>query len=183
MRFRLYPTKLEEQTFKDYCAQTRYVYNIGLEQRNLYKAHWGPTPNLIEQCRQLTEARHDGWLSLGVATIQQQALRDLDKAFQNWWRNPIIYGRPTWRKKGENESFKVLCPSTRPRKIKRVSRRTGQVNVPKLGWVKFKWSKDPGSNIRSYSIKLDTAGRWWINFTTIPDPIDPPLNDKSSFSG
>ncbi|WP_276961931.1 hypothetical protein [Ferrimicrobium acidiphilum] len=53
------------------------------------------------------EARKLTWLKEGSSAIQQQALRDLNQAFQNWWKRPDHFGRPTWRKADINEGFAV----------------------------------------------------------------------------
>ena len=59
------------------------------------------------QARELAEARKITWLKEGSSLIQQQVLRDLDKAFQNWWKRPDHFGRPTWRKAGIDEGFYI----------------------------------------------------------------------------
>jgi putative transposase len=47
------------------------------------------------QAHELAEARKKAWLKEGSSAIQQQALRDLDKAFQNWRKRPDHFGHPT----------------------------------------------------------------------------------------
>ena len=76
----------------------------------MYRPEFGPTPNFVEQARQLTEARGESWLSEGSQTVQQQALRDLDQAFRNWWSNPAHFGRPSWRIRGIHEGFRIVSP-------------------------------------------------------------------------
>lgn len=177
MRFRLYPTPGQEQKLQDHCCQARCIWNLALEQHNYYRLLLRPSPNSKEQSKQLTKLRaaHD-WLAAGSATAQQQALRDLDQAFRNWWDNPRHFGRPTWRVKGRHESFRVVgAPAKR---YERLSKHRARVNVPKVGWIDFRWSKSPG-NPKSYRIKQDTAGRWWISFAVKPEPLKGP-GDSSS---
>ena len=173
MRFRLYPTKAQEAELVEHCAQARYVWNLGLEQRNLYRPAFGSTPGFVAQGVQLTEVRKGSWLGNGSQTVQQQALRDLDQAFRNWWSNPGHYGRPTWRKRGQHEGFRIVGPQAQ--RWERLSRKRARVLVPKIGWVDWRWTRDPGDP-KSYRVTLDRAGRWWIAFAVIPEPKAAPGN-------
>jgi transposase len=146
---------------------------VGLEQRNMYRKEFGPTPSYNAQSAQLTEARKDSWLKEGSAIIQQQALRDLDQAFKNWWKG--THGHPTFRKAGLNEGFRIIGKEAK--RFERMNRKRARVNIPKIGWVDWRWSCDPG-DIKSYRVTLDRAGRWWISFAVIPKPIPAPGNGK-----
>ena len=174
VRFRLYPTPEQEVQLLEHCAHARYVWNLGLEQRNMYRPAFGPTPTFVAQSRQLTEARSgSSWLADGSQTVQQQALRDLDQAFRNWRTNPGHFGRPTWRKAGAHEGFRIVGP--RALRWERLSRKRARVLIPKIGWVDWRWTRHPGEP-KSYRIKRDAAGRWWICFAVRPDPIPAPDN-------
>jgi transposase len=168
---------MQEVQLREHCAHARFVWNIGLEQRNCYRKTFGPTPGFVGQCTQLTEARAaSDWLRSGSQTVQQQALRDLDQAFRNWWSNPGHFGRPTWRGKGIHEGFRITGAPAR--RFERLSRHRARVLVPKVGWVDFRWSRDPDMHgtVKSYRVKLDACGRWWISFASVPPPVEAPGN-------
>ncbi len=177
MRFRLYPTPDQAAQLQEHCCDARCIWNLALEQRNYYRLLRRPSPNPKEQSRDLTELRaaHD-WIAAGSSTAQQQALRDLNQAFDNWWGNPGHFGRPTWRIKGRHESFRIV--GAQAKRYERLSKHRARVNVPKVGWVDFRWSKPPG-NPKSYRIKQDTAGRWWISFAVKPEPLKGPGDESS----
>jgi putative transposase len=84
--------------------------------------------------------------------------------------------RPTWRKAGTHEGFRQV--GLKPRHIKQLSRRYGQVWIPKVGWVRFRWTRTIPDTVKSYRITLDRAGRWHIAFAAIPEPMPGP-NDGS----
>jgi transposase len=173
MKFRLYPTETQEIVLIEHCNHARYVYNMGLEQRNMYRKEFGPTPNYNAQCAQLTEVRKDSWLKEGSAIIQQQALRDLKQTFSNWQKG--THGHPTFRKAGHNEGFRIV--GSEAKQVERLSRKRARVNIPKIGWVDWRWTRNPGE-AKSYRVTLDRAGRWWISFAVIPKPIPAPGNGK-----
>jgi putative transposase len=122
----------------------------------------------VAAAAQLTEARHQTWLGEGSQTVQQQALRDLEQAFKNWWNNPGQFGRPTWRVRGKHEGFRIV--GTQAQRWERLSRNRARVLVPKIGWVDWRWSRNPG-NPKSYRITKDRSGQWWIAFAVVPEPL------------
>jgi transposase len=63
--------------------------------------------------------------------------------------------------------------------VRRVSRKTGQVWVPKAGWVRFRWSRAVPPGAKSYRVTMDRAGRWHIAFAVIPAPVPAPGNAQT----
>jgi transposase len=190
-RYRLYPTPAQEDVLLEYCAHARYVWNLAVEQRSW----WQPgrsAPMYVEQCRQLSEARAAyPWLAMGSVIVQQQALRDFHAAYDSWfaslrvWRTryanrppeerPAAPSPPSWRKRGRAEGFRIVA--VRPQDMRRLNRRRGQVLVPKLGWVRFGWSR-PVPAAKSYRVTRDRVGRWHVAFAAIPPAISAPGNGK-----
>jgi putative transposase len=84
--------------------------------------------------------------------------------------------RPSWRKAGRNEGFRIVA--FKPGNVRRLSRRIGEVWVPKVGWVRFRWSRAVPAGVKSYRMTRDRAGRWHIAFTAIPAPIPAPDNGQ-----
>jgi putative transposase len=80
--------------------------------------------------------------------------------------------RPTWRKAGRDEGFRQV--GVKPCHIKRLNRRYGQVWMPKIGWVRFRWTRDIAFTVKSYRVTQDRSGRWHIGFAAIPEPIPGP---------
>jgi transposase len=177
-RYRLIPTPAQEAVLRDHCAQARYVWNLAVEQHS----HWHPgrksAPGYLEQCRQLTQARAGyPWLAEGSQTVQQQALRDFTQAMAAFFDPGNPAGRPSWRKAGRDEGFRIVGRG-RQWDVRRLSRKTGQVWVPKAGWVRFRWSRDVAPAVKSYRVTMDRAGRWHVAFAVIPGPVPAPGNGQ-----
>ncbi|TDO44511.1 transposase [Kribbella sp. VKM Ac-2527] len=169
-RYRLDPTPAQEAALLAQCRQARYVWNLALEQWSMWTPDKRPTPGYVEQARQLTEARAAfGWLRAGSQTVQQQALRDFDQAVKNFYAG--THRRPTWRKAGLHEGFRIV--GSQASRIVRLNRKWAKVNVPKVGWVRFRLSRAI-PDAKSYRITRDRAGRWHIAFAVIPEPIPAP---------
>jgi putative transposase len=182
-RYRLCPTPAQEAALLGHCASARYVWNLAVEQRGFWQPGRQPAPGYAEQCRQLTDARAAfPWLAAGSVIVQQQALRDFHQAWANWfaavraWRARVALlplsaappRPPSFRKRGVHEGFRIVAAS--PQDVRRLNRHWGEVAVPKLGWVRFRWSR-PVPSARSFRVTCDRAGRWHVTFAAVPPPI------------
>ena len=161
-RYRLLPSPAQEAVLRDHCGHARFGWNLAVEQHS----HWHPgrtnAPGYVEQCRQLTRARAEHpWLCAGSQTVQQQALRDFAQAMAAFFdpKNPAM--RPSWRKADRDEGFRIVGRG-KHWDVRRVSRKIGQVWIPKVGWVRFRWSRAVPPGVKSYRITRDRAGRWHV---------------------
>jgi len=114
----------------------------------------------------------------GFQTVQQQALRDFAQAMAAFFDPGNPAGRPSWRKAGRDEGFRITGRRGRQWDVRRVSRKVGQVWVPKAGWVRFRWSRAVPPEVKSYRVRMDRAGRWHVAFAAVPDPVPAPGNGQ-----
>jgi transposase len=172
-RYRLQPTREQETILLRHCSDARYVWNLAVEQHAWWRPGRRSAPGYLEQCRQLTAARADNpWLAGGSQTVQQQALRDFARAMAGFFAG--AHGRPSWRKAGRDEGFRVTGRRGRQWDVRRLNRNWGQVRVPKAGWVRFRWSRAVPADARSFRVTRDWAGRWHVAFAVMPDPVHGP---------
>jgi putative transposase len=154
-RYRMYPTAEQADLMLDrHCADARFVWNLAVEQFS-----WGRSgrsgPGPAERMKQLAEVRREfAWLGEGSSSVQQQALRDFDRAMAGFFAG--THRRPTWRRKHKHEGFCV-----RDTKVRVLNRKWAEVHVPKLGFVRFKLSRPlPGGKLGMARITCDKRGRW-----------------------
>ena len=135
----------------------RFVWNLAVEQQQL----WQPgrrAPGYNEQSAQLTEIRAEyAWLAAGSQKVQQQALRDFAQAMRNFFNG--THGRPSWRKAGVHEGFRQV--GLKQHHVEKLNRRYWRVWVPKVGWVRFRWTRSVPAGVKSYRITRDRVGRGW----------------------
>lgn len=159
--YRLYPTPEQARAMAQTAGACRFVYNLGLEQRRdwwrLYKANTGHAISFPGQCRELTALRAEvGWLKDAPIHPLQQALRDLDRAYQNFFTGRAAY--PTLRKRGVNDSFRFPDPTSL--RVERTGKSAGRIKLPKFGWIAVRgWYALPGA-ISNITISL-RAGQWF----------------------
>jgi putative transposase len=191
-RYRLYPTPSQQAALLEHCAHARYVWNLAVEQRSWWQPGRRLAPGFAEQCRQLTQARAAfPWLAEGSVIVQQQALRDFQQAWTNYvaavrvWRQrravvpraegPTPPAPPGYRKRGRHEGFRTVA--VRAADVRRLNRRWGAVSIPKIGWVRFRWSR-PVPAAKSFRVTRDRAGRWHVAFAAVPPAIPAPGNGQ-----
>jgi putative transposase len=104
--------------------------------------------------------------------VQQQALRDFAQAMADFFAG--THRRPTWRKAGRDEGFRIVA--VKPADIRRLNRNWGQVRVPKAGWIRFRWSREVPPGAKSFRITRDRSGWWHVAFAALPKPVPAPGN-------
>lgn len=168
IRNRMYPDGQVHATMRDlHCAHARYVWNLAVEQQSWWRPGRGNAPGSAERQRQLAEARAaEPWLRDGSSSVQQQALRDFDRALAAFFDQDNLIGRPAYRSAKRGVQGFVI----RDTKVRRLNRRWGEVLVPKCGWVRFRWTRPLPVRLGMARVTLDRAGRWHVSFPA-PQPI------------
>jgi putative transposase len=168
----LLPTPAQQVVLLEHCRHARFVWNLAVEQQQM----WQPgrhAPGYNEQAAQLTAIRAEyDWLAAGSHTVQQQALRDFAQAMRNFFSG--THRRPSWRKAGVHEGFRQV--GVKPRHVEKLNKRYGRVWVPKVGWVRFRWTRAVPKDVKSYRVTRDRAGRWHVAFAHIPAQIPGPAD-------
>lgn len=160
---RLYPTQAQAEQFTQFANVCRLVYNLALEQR---EQHWrqflratGKHISYPSQTRELTALRADfDWVAAIHVTPLQQALRDLDTAYQRFFKG--LGGYPTFRKRGHNTSFRF---SGREVLVEKLNAKWARVRLPKIGWVKFCATRPLEGRTLNATVMLTALG-WHVSF-------------------
>jgi putative transposase len=162
---------------RKHADDARFVFNLGLGQRSLWrreKHNRGTHPEYgaldaarvttTTQMRELAELRAElDWLRAGSSSVQQAALRDLDRAFQNFYAGRAKY--PSFKKRDDRAGSFVI----RDLSVRRLNRKWGTVTVPKIGQVRFKISRGWAQIESATSGRVTLRnGRWHVSFTTPP---------------
>lgn len=161
-RFKMKPTEEQENLFRQYAGVCRFVYNLALEQREREWTHYrdnGLRLNFIQQSKELTTLRAEvDWIRAVSQTCQQNALKDLETAFGNFFAGRGRY--PTPRKKGVHDTFRFKgreCP------MRRLNKSWAYVRIPKIGEVRFRWTRDIPDRVLSVTVSQDPLG-WHVSF-------------------
>lgn len=162
----------EQETYAGSIGDTcRAVWNTALEQRREYRRR-GAWINYNEQARQMAEAKADfPWLAEAPSHTLQQTLRDLERACKAHGTFKV-----KWRSKARTApSFRFPDPNHFA--VRRLNRRWGEVRLPKLGLVRFRWTRPLGGTIRNATVSRD-GRRWYISFCVEDGVVEVAANGK-----
>lgn len=158
-RYRLEPNALQRQLFARFAGCCRFVFNQGLATRKASYETEGKTLSYADQCKALPDmkqAEETTWLGEVHSQVLQQALKDLDAAYQHFFRRVQggeTPGFPRFKKKGQKDAFRY------PQGVKVEG---GRVYLPKIGWVKYRNSRLVEGRILQATIKRE-GGHWFIS--------------------
>lgn len=160
--FALRPTPEQAEQFVQFAGVCRLVWNLALEQRRdhwrNYQSRTGNNLNYVSQARELTALRAEFDFIRAVSqTSQQYALKALDTAYQRAFKG--LGGFPQPKKKGRHEAFTF---AGRQVTVERINHRWGRVKLPKIGWVKFRMTRDVTGRMTEATVSLTPLG-WQIS--------------------
>ncbi len=172
-RFQMQPTASQEAGMIRLAGARRFVYNWALERRKTTYAETGETLAAKQLSLELTVLKQQpetSWLRGADSQLLQQALRDLDRAFVNFFQRRSRYPRFKSRKR---DPLRFRIPQ-------RVRLKQGKVYVPKVGWVRVRQSQEVTETLKSATFKQDATGKWYVTLTvefqgpnTPLTPLDP----------
>lgn len=166
-RYRIYPNRGQEELIQKTFGCVRFVYNHFLADRiTAYKEH-GESRSFFQQNKSLTALKQEHeWLREPDKNALQYALRDLNAAYQNFFRGikrGSVIGFPRFKsKKNDRKSYSTAANGN-------LIRIEGKgIKLPKLGIVKAKISRDiPDENrIISATVSQSASGKFFVSILT-----------------
>lgn len=152
-RFRLYPTPEQEALFRLTGGACRFLYNLALEQRRLEWLRSQPRHlNAVAQGAELPALKQAApWLREVPHHTLIQTLRDLDRAYRNWWSGTAA--APSYRKRRDGDRFRFPDP-------KQFRFEEERIFLPKAGWVRWVQHRPLRGTPKNVTISED-AGCWY----------------------
>jgi putative transposase len=153
-KFRIYPNEEQATLINKTIGCVRYVYNYFL---NLRQKAWDEeqkTINYVACSRLLTSLKKElEWLKEPDSTSLQQTLKDLDGAYQDFFKKKSGY--PKFKsKKNPHQSYTT---------VSKVSIEGNTIQLPKLGLVKFKKSREVEGHILNATIRRTPTGKYFVS--------------------
>lgn len=168
--YRIYPDKAQAELIGKTFGCCRWVYNRVLALRGSEYAEHGKASSINSYMKLIPRwkrAEDTKWLADVDSMALQQALRDLDRAYRNFFRNPGKVGFPRFRSKRDNRR------SYRTNSVSVVDSR--HVKLPKLGLVKARVSRPPEGRVLSATVKQAPSGKYYVCLccTDVREPAAP----------
>lgn len=159
-KFRIYPNKKQEVLIQKTFGSCRFVFNHYLAKRiEMYKNDKSSL-NYNACSKELTTLKREIlWLTEVDSTALQSSLKDLDIAYQNFFRRlkqgDAKAGFPKFKSKHNNrKSYKAKMS---------VKLNSNSVQLPKLGLIKCKVSKHIQGRILSATVSQNPSGKYFVS--------------------
>jgi putative transposase len=171
-RYELAPTPAQRAALTNHAGAARWAWNWGLAVRRKAWQRRRQTLNAMDLHRLLNRLKRTaryGWLYEVSKCAPQEALRDLDRAYANWWRSRKQgrrVGRPRFKKKGR-------CPE-RFRLTGAIRVEQDAVVLPRIGRVRTKEATGKFCGRILLASCRREADRWYVALTVEaarPDPV------------
>jgi putative transposase len=147
----------------------RFVFNKALAIQKENHEAGGKFIGYVAMAKQLTEWRNSTettWLKDAPVHPLQHALKDLEKAYKNFFTKRADF--PRFKKKGMGDTFRYPDP----KQIK-LDQANGRILLPKLGWLRYRNSREAFGELRNVTV-IQSGGKWFISVQTRRE-IETPL--------
>jgi len=164
---------------KKHAGAARYAYNWGLKRKQEVYQTTGRSISAMELHRELNQLkqRELSWLYECSKCAPQEALRDLDVAFTNFFRRVQLKQEGKWKGPSGYPTFKTKRQGLGSFRL------TGSLHVyeqaidlPRLGRLRLKecgYVPTSGVNVLSATVS-EEAGRWFVSVQVEEEVPDPP---------
>jgi len=176
-KYELMPDGQQKCSMGHFAGSCRFVYNKALAlQKERYEAGekkhgYAALCKLLTQWRASTETQ---WLADAPTHPLQQSLKDLDRAYANFFAKRADF--PRFKKKGVRDSFRYPDP----KQIK-LDEANSRLFLPKLGWLRYRNSRNIQGVLRNVTVSL-RADKWFVSIQTEQE-VDRPLPKSTSAIG
>ena len=176
-KYRIYPNESQRDQIARTFGCCRFVYNRALDVKKTAYSETGKsiaTNDLIKMIPAWKRDPDTSWLAQVDSMALQQSIRDLDRAYKNFFRRVREGGKPGFPK---FKSLRHARQSYRTNGGKVLDR--NHIALPKLGNVRAKVSRPLQGRFMSVTVSLDAAGRYFATFlcTNVPSK-DAPATDR-----
>jgi len=161
-KYELKPNGEQQRNLRRYAGSCRFVYNKALALQQANHADDGKFISYVSMAAWLPvwkRERGSTWLKNAPSQALQQALKDLEKAYKNFFAKRAYF--PRFKRKGSGSSFRYPDP----KQIK-LDQRNNRVFLPKLGWIHYHNSRDVLGELRNVTVS-GKNGKWYISIQTL----------------
>ena len=171
LKLRAYPNKAQKEQLNKTLGCARWIYNHFLSEKStLYKEQGLNLPR-FNMDKMLPELKVEyPWLSEVDSMALQESIKNLDKAYQNFFAKRAKYprfhskkGRQSYRTRNQNNGVRIA---------------NNKVKLPKVGWIKVKGLRELEGRILNATISKAPSGKYYISLN-----IDEPVVAKENAGG
>ncbi|EIP0458019.1 transposase [Escherichia coli] len=174
-KFQLRPGGQQECEMRRFAGACRFVFNRALARQN--ENHeagnkyipYGKMASWLVEWKNATETQ---WLKDSPSQPLQQSLKDLERAYKNFFQNRAAF--PRFKKRGQNDAFRY------PQGVK-LDQENSRIFLPKLGWMRYRNSRQVTGVVKNVTVS-QSSGKWYISIQTESE-VSTPVHPSASMVG
>lgn len=161
LKFRIYPTETQIRQIQVNCSCSRFVYNRMLDlheqayRKDGRSLSYGTMANMLPS---LKKEEATSFLKEADSMCLQEAVRDLDIAFQNFFAHRAKYPRFKKRKTMYSMTYRTRNQANGIRVTDR-----NHIHLPVLGSVKIRLSRTIDGKINNATISVAPTGKYFVS--------------------
>ena len=160
-KFRIYPNKTQQELINKTLDCTRFVYNHFLAIRrdewtvNHKSVTWFDTMKMLTNLKRYEDYN---WLKEADSVALQQSLRDLDNAYENFFKKRANY--PRFKSKHNHIQSYRTTNGNGGTSIRIIDKK---IKLPKVGFVKIKQSRIFEGRILNATVRRTASGKYFVS--------------------
>ena len=158
-KYELMPNGEQQRQMRRFAGSCRFVFNKALALQQERHTAGEKKLGYASLCKSLTEWKTQAemlWLSETPSQALQQALKNLERAYKNFFEKRADF--PRFKKKGTGDSFRY------PQGCK-LDQGNGRIFLPKLGWLRYRNSRQVLGEVCNVTIS-QSGGKWFASIQT-----------------
>ena len=174
-KYALMPNGEQQRMMRRFAGSCRFVFNkalaLQIERRERGEKHL----SYAKLCNELTlwKAEEDtSWLEESPSQTLQQSLKNLDRAYQNFFAKRAEF--PRFKKRYGRNSFRY------PQGFK-LDEANARIFLPKLGWIRYRKSRDIVGTIKNITVSY-SGNTWYASVQTERD-VESPKHESTRMVG
>ncbi|EMX0616946.1 transposase [Escherichia coli] len=174
-KFQLRPGGQQECEMRRFAGACRFVFNraLALQNENHEAGNkyipYGKMASWLVEWKNATETQ---WLKDSLSQPLQQSLKDLERAYKNFFRKRAAF--PRFKKRGQNDAFRY------PQGVK-LDQENSRIFLPKLGWMRYRNSRQVTGVVKNVTVS-QSCGKWYISIQTESE-VSTPDHPSASMVG
>jgi len=173
-KYRIYPTRNQQDILEKQLFLCRWLYNHFLEQRRSAYEKDKARITLYDQIKEIPSLKKEKpELKEVYSQTLQDVARRLDKAFQNFFRRVKANkngkkekpGYPRFKGSWRYDSF--VYPQSG------FELKGNKLNLSKIGSLKIKLHREPEGNIKTLTIRRTNTNKWFVCFAVKSNQVLP----------
>jgi putative transposase len=163
-KYELMPTGDQQRDMRRFAGSCRFVYNKALALQKANHEAGNEFIRYVEMANQLPAWKSEfEWLRESPSQALQHALKNLDRAFTNFFEKRAEY--PCFKKRGYGDSFRF------PQGFK-LDQTNSRIFLPKLGWVRYRNSREVLGTVSNVTVS-NRNGKWFVSIQTAREVEQP----------